>query len=138
MTRLPLIVALVGIIGCESDETKLNRLKLAQEEACLPVHLRDSAEAEDKAAVPRAVAGASSLAQSAADLQAAGEPQAAANMQAAADLQKIVALEGIRARLANAREITDNPQRYHEKREAERKEQTACELATRDLNRFMR
>lgn len=126
MKRLLVIAILVPVIACESDEAKLERLKVAQATACLPVARADSEERSYAALVGRteaiergeAVYGPGSLAQARAD---ADEAKRWLSKMEAATI-----------------ESTANPMKYAEKKQAKEKQRIVCELATRDYNRFMR
>ena len=113
------LAALLALIACESDETKLERLKVAQAQACLPVIRADSEERSYAALLRRikaiengtAVYGPGSLAQARADAEEAH--------------RRVLKLD------AATNESTSNPVKYAEKKQDEENQRIRCELATR-------
>ena len=128
MMKRFLILLPLSLTACESDETKLERLQLAEAKACMPVLVADSAERAYAEILARIQEGASG-----------GRPYGTGSSAIALAESDLEAAKRREAELqAELREVKTNPKAYAEKQRRKAKQKAACDLATRDLNRFMR
>jgi hypothetical protein len=114
MRQLYAVIALVAATACESDETRLQQLQAARAISCRPVGQADSAASARSLARARINAGGASVDEARADVEELKHELA--------ELQRQAALSPTQA----AAELDSTSA-------ARRK----CELAQRDLNRFM-
>jgi hypothetical protein len=127
LISLFLLVSVLGLTACESDEKKLERLRLAEATSCLPVLRADSAEHAHDAATARL----DELSQGSSPY--GGGSASIALMQADIDESK----KSIDELSAKIKQVQTHPKEYAAQQKAAASQRTKCDLAKRDVSRFM-